>query len=62
MHILYDRAFETSSKVLKKNKRAVVGLSNREYIKMGENYFSIIEKHEFRAHRSLTRYFVVYQA
>lgn len=60
-HILYERAFETILKILKKNKRAVIGLSNNEFIEMGEKYFPLVEKHEFRAHRSLTRYFVVYQ-
>lgn len=58
---LYERAFENISKVLKENKKAVIGLSNKERISLGEKYLSLIEKHEYRVHKSLTRYFVVYQ-
>jgi tRNA (guanine10-N2)-dimethyltransferase len=58
---LYGRAFENISKVLKKNGRAVVGLSNKDMMSLGEKYFSLVDKHEFRVHRSLTRYFAVYQ-
>jgi tRNA (guanine10-N2)-dimethyltransferase len=58
---LYERAFDNISKILKKNGRAVIGLSNKDMMSCGEKYFSLIEKHEFRVHRSLTRYFVVYQ-
>jgi tRNA G10 N-methylase Trm11 len=47
--------------VLKEKRKAVIGLSNKERISIGERYLSLIEKHEFRVHRSLTRYFVVYQ-
>ena len=58
---LYERAFENISKVLKKGGRAVVGLSNKDMISLGKKYFSLIETYELRVHRSLTRYFVVYQ-
>jgi len=58
---LYERAFENISKVLEKNSRAVIGLSNKDMISLGEKYFSLMDKHEFRVHRSLTRYFAVYQ-
>jgi tRNA (guanine10-N2)-dimethyltransferase len=58
---LYERAFENMSKVLKEKRKAVIGLSNKERICQGEKYFSLIEKHELRVHKSLTRYFVVYQ-
>jgi len=58
---LYERAFENISKVLKEKRKAVIGLSNKERISIGEKYLSLIEKHEFRVHKSLTRYFVVYQ-
>jgi len=58
---LYERAFENISKVLKEKRKAVIGLSNKERISLGEKYLSLIEKHEYRVHRSLTRYFVVYQ-
>jgi tRNA (guanine10-N2)-dimethyltransferase len=58
---LYERAFENMSIVLKEKRKAVIGLSNKERIYLGEKYFSLVEKHEFRIHKSLTRYFVVYQ-
>ncbi len=61
MHILYQRAFKNISNLLKDNGKAVIGLSNNDFISLGEKYFSVIEKHDFRAHRSLTRHFVVYQ-
>jgi tRNA (guanine10-N2)-dimethyltransferase len=58
---LYTRGFEHISKLLKKNRRAVVGLSNNEMIPIGENFLSLLEVFPLRAHRSLTRYFVVYK-
>ena len=61
MDNLYMRAFENMSKLLKENGRAVIGLSNKDLITLGQKYFSLVEKHDFRAHRSLIRYFVVYE-
>lgn len=58
---LYERAFENISKVLKEKRKAVIGLSNKERVHIGEKYLSLVEKHEFRVHKSLTRYFTVYQ-
>jgi tRNA (guanine10-N2)-dimethyltransferase len=58
---LYKRAFENIYKVLNKEGRAVVGLSNKDMISLGEKYFSVLEVHKCRVHRSLTRYFVVYE-
>jgi tRNA (guanine10-N2)-dimethyltransferase len=58
---LYERAFENISNMLKKRGRAVIGLSNKNMISVGKRYFSLLEHHEWRAHRSLTRYFVIYQ-
>jgi tRNA (guanine10-N2)-dimethyltransferase len=58
---LYTRAFENISKVLNEDGRAVVGLSNKDMISLGEKYFSLVEVHRCRVHRSLTRYFVVYE-
>lgn len=58
---LYNRAFETIAKVLKKNRRAVIGLSNEDVRTIGENYLSVVDTYAIKAHRSLTRYFVVYQ-
>lgn len=58
---LYDRAFESISNVLKKKGIAIVGLSNKDMISIGEKYFSLTDKHEYRVHGSLTRYFLTYQ-
>jgi len=61
MYDLYDRAFENISKVLKKNSRAVIGVSKKNLVSIGNKYMKIKEIHELRAHRSLTRFFVVYE-
>lgn len=61
MEHLYKRAFENISLVMKKDARAVIGLSNEKMISIAENYLSFVEKHDFRAHSSLTRYFVVFK-
>jgi tRNA (guanine10-N2)-dimethyltransferase len=61
MENLYLRAFESISKVLKTGGRAVIGISRNDLIKLGKEYLSYIETHEFRAHRSLNRYFVVFK-
>lgn len=58
---LYKRAFEQMQHVLKKGKRAVMGVPNKQTIELGENFFSVQEVHTIRVHKSLTRYFVVYQ-
>jgi tRNA (guanine10-N2)-dimethyltransferase len=58
---LYNRAFETISQTLKKNGHAVVGLSSEEILTIGERYLSLVETYPIKAHRSLTRYFVVYK-
>lgn len=58
---LYARAFENISKILKKNSRAVIGVSNIDVLKFSKKYLSLCEIYEFRVHRSLTRYFCVFQ-
>jgi len=58
---LYERAFENISKLLKEEGKAVIGLSNKDFISIGEKYFLLLEKHDYVAHRSLTRHFVVFQ-
>jgi len=58
---LYNRAFRSISKVLKKNGILVVGLSDSKTISIGEKYFKLIDIFEFKAHKSLTRFFVKYQ-
>jgi len=58
---LYTRSFENISKLLKTGGKAVVGIQNKDLISFGEKYLSFLEKHSFRVHRSLTRYFAVFQ-
>jgi len=58
---LYERAFKNISCILKENGRAVIGLSNKEMLRLGEKYFSLMEKYGIRVHRSLTRYFAVFK-
>ena len=58
---LYHRAFETIADVLKKEKYAVIGVSNQEIRTIGEQYLSLIGTYAIKSHRSLTRYFVVYK-
>lgn len=60
MDQLYERAFKSMSSLLRKGGKAVVGLSNKDLLSIGNKYFTQIEKHDFRVHRSLNRYFVVY--
>ncbi|GAF89198.1 unnamed protein product, partial [marine sediment metagenome] len=58
---LYKRAFENISRVMRKDAIAVIGLSNEDMIAIGKEYLSFVEKHDFKAHRSLTRYFVIFK-
>jgi tRNA (guanine10-N2)-dimethyltransferase len=58
---LYNRAFMNISQILKKNRRAVIGLSNEEILSVGKNYLTVLEKYPIISHRSLTRYFIVYE-
>jgi len=58
---LYDRAFMNISQILKKNGRAVIGLSNKEILAIGKKYLSVLKTYQIKSHRSLTRYFIVYK-
>ena len=58
---LYNRAFDNIATILKKNRLVVIGLSKEEMISVGENYFTLLKKYEYKVHRSLTRYFIIYQ-
>jgi tRNA (guanine10-N2)-dimethyltransferase len=58
---LYERSFKNIYDVVKKNGRVVVGLSDKNMISVGERYFASVGCYEFREHRSLTRYFIVFQ-
>lgn len=61
MEILYERAFRNMSKLLNRGSKAIIGLSNEDFIYLGKKYFSLINIHNFRVHKSLIRYFVVYE-
>ncbi|MEM0466583.1 MAG: TRM11 family methyltransferase [Candidatus Thermoplasmatota archaeon] len=58
---LYHRAYRTIAEILKKNGRAVIGLSDTKTIPQAQHDLELIEIHEFRVHKSLTRYFCVFQ-
>ena len=58
---LYNRAFMNISQILKKNGRAVIGLSNKDILNVGKKYLSVLETYQIKSHRSLTRYFIVYK-
>jgi tRNA (guanine10-N2)-dimethyltransferase len=58
---LYKRAFSSIHNILSNGNKAVIGVSDKNIIPLGENYFSLIDEYKIRVHRSLTRYFIVYQ-
>ena len=58
---LYGRAFQSISKVLKGGKRAVIGMPSRKHVAMGKSWLTLQDVHVIRVHKSLTRYFAVYQ-
>jgi tRNA G10 N-methylase Trm11 len=41
--------------------RAVIGLPDKKLIEEGERYLSLVKDFELRVHKSLTRYFAVYE-
>ncbi len=59
---LYARAFDAIRTVLKKDRQAVVGLPNREAVKIAEPYLQVLQVYPYRVHKSLTRYFTVFRA
>jgi tRNA (guanine10-N2)-dimethyltransferase len=61
MNNLYNRTFEAFSNVLKQKGRAVVGMSDKNWIEKASKYLNLLEVHEMRAHRSLTRFFAVFE-
>ena len=58
---LYDRSFQSISNILKKNGRAVIGLSNYKMMINGKKYLRLIEEYSYKVHRSLTRYIGIYE-
>ena len=58
---LYARAFDAIRIVLKKDSQAVVGLPDREAVKIAEPYLRVLQVYPYRVHKSLTRYFTVFR-
>jgi len=58
---LYNRTFKTVNNLLKDGGKAVVGLSDKKFIELSEEFLSIIDIFKIRAHKSLVRYFVVFE-
>ena len=58
---LYRRAFQSIFEVLKEGKRAVIGMPSREHVTLGESWLRLQDIYTIRVHKSLTRYFAVYQ-
>lgn len=58
---LYERAFSSFSQVLKDQRFLSMVLHDEELIELGKRYFSLIECHPHRVHRSLTRNFCVFK-
>ncbi len=60
MKKLYLRAFQVFLEILKEKKKAVIGLSDKKWVKTYKK-LKLIDTYEFRVHRSLTRYFAVFE-
>ncbi len=58
---LYPRAFQQISKVLKKGSYAVIGIPNEKYSTYAIPFLQLVAIYPIRVHRSLTRYFIIYQ-
>ncbi len=57
---LYKRSFQHFQKILPKDGRAVIGLSEQDHIRLAEPYLCLQAVYSLRVHRSLTRYFCVF--
>jgi len=57
---LYKRTFEQFQKILKKNGKAVIGLSNPDHITLAQDYLRLEKTYPLRVHKSLTRYFCLF--
>lgn len=58
MDILYGEAFGEIRRVLRPNRRAVV-VTHRDISPVAAEYFTIVQRHEQRVHKSLTRRILV---
>jgi len=61
MKKLYEEAFKKIHEWIEYNKYAIVGIANKEMIKIGKKYFELIEIHPYRVHKSLTRFFCIFK-
>lgn len=58
---LTDRSFKAITAVLKDGGRAAICLSRPEFLGLGKRYLRLVEWHALPVHRTLTRYFSVFQ-
>ena len=61
MNKLYIRTFEVFAEILKEKNKAVIGVSDKKWATELHKHLKLIDIHEFRAHKSLTRYFAVFE-
>ena len=58
---LYTRAFKVFVEILKEKKKAVIGISNKKWATKIHTDLKLMGIYEIRAHKSLTRYFAVFE-
>ena len=58
---LYKRALEAFVDILKPGGRLAIVFPEKEYIELASEYLSLQEVHDLFVHRSLTRYFCVFE-
>ncbi len=58
---LYRRALEAFVDILKPGGRLAIVFPDKKYIELASEYLSLLEVHELFVHRSLTRYFCVFE-
>ena len=56
---LYSRAFNSISKVLKDDGKAVIGIPDKNLLKLSKDILEIKAIYPVKTHNSLTRYFTV---
>lgn len=59
VHALYERAFSVVVRILKPGGHAVLGLPDERSAAMAARHLDPVDVHRVRAHKSLTRHFVV---
>lgn len=59
--LLLRRAFKAFHEVLPRGGRVAICLPAKEYIELGSKSFRLLEYHSLRVHRSLVRYFSVFE-